>query len=72
MDNRVRFAVQIAKAVPTATAQADHASQSGNLAVMAALVETYRSQFAQEINATGIEGLSATLTERNNSDAKKA
>ncbi|MBL0422314.1 ABC transporter substrate-binding protein [Ramlibacter sp. AW1] len=29
------------------------------------LVETYRSQFAQEINARGIDGLIATLTERN-------
>jgi phospholipid transport system substrate-binding protein len=29
------------------------------------LVETYRSQFAQEINAKGIDGLIATLSERN-------
>jgi len=37
------------------------------------LVETYRSQFAQEINAKGIDGLIATLSERNktNSNAKK-
>jgi phospholipid transport system substrate-binding protein len=38
------------------------------------LVETYRSQFAQEINAKGVDGLIATLTERNkaNSGGKKA
>ena len=35
------------------------------------LVETYRSQFAQEINAKGIDGLIATLTERNKVNAKK-
>ncbi len=35
------------------------------------LVETYRSQFAQEINAKGIDGLIATLTERNKINAKK-
>jgi phospholipid transport system substrate-binding protein len=35
------------------------------------LVETYRSQFAQEINAKGIGGLIATLTERNKANAKK-
>jgi phospholipid transport system substrate-binding protein len=35
------------------------------------LVETYRSQFAQEISAKGINGLIATLTERNKSNAKK-
>jgi phospholipid transport system substrate-binding protein len=36
------------------------------------LVETYRSQFAQEINAKGIDGLIATLTERNKNNGKKA
>lgn len=36
------------------------------------LVETYRSQFAQEINARGINGLITTLTERNKANAKKA
>ena len=38
------------------------------------LVETYRSQFASEINAKGIDGLIAALAERNkaNSSAKKA
>ncbi len=38
------------------------------------LVETYRSQFAQEINAKGIDGLITALTERNkaNASAKKA
>jgi phospholipid transport system substrate-binding protein len=35
------------------------------------LVETYRSQFAAEINANGVEGLIASLTERNKSNAKK-
>lgn len=35
------------------------------------LVETYRNQFAQEINARGVDGLIATLTERNKSNAKK-
>ena len=33
------------------------------------LVETYRSQFAQEINAKGIDGLIATLDARNKSNA---
>ena len=38
------------------------------------LVETYRSQFAQEINAKGIDGLITALAERNkaNAGAKKA
>ncbi|MDB5895280.1 MAG: hypothetical protein JWQ88_2811 [Rhodoferax sp.] len=36
------------------------------------LVETYRSQFASEINAKGIDGLIATLTARNQSNAKKS
>lgn len=35
------------------------------------LVETYRSQFAQEINAKGIDGLITTLETRNQSNAKK-
>ncbi len=35
------------------------------------LVETYRSQFAQEISAKGINGLITTLTERNKTNAKK-
>jgi phospholipid transport system substrate-binding protein len=35
------------------------------------LVETYRSQFAQEVNAKGIDGLIATLAERNKANAKK-
>jgi phospholipid transport system substrate-binding protein len=35
------------------------------------LVETYRSQFAQEINAKGVDGLIATLSERNRSNAAK-
>jgi phospholipid transport system substrate-binding protein len=43
-----------------------------NLNVMGVwLVETYRSQFAQEINGKGIDGLIATLTDRNKVNAKK-
>jgi phospholipid transport system substrate-binding protein len=33
------------------------------------LVDTYRSQFAQEINANGVDGLISTLTERNKANA---
>jgi phospholipid transport system substrate-binding protein len=36
------------------------------------LVETYRSQFSEVINAKGIDGLINTLDERNKSNAKKA
>ena len=36
------------------------------------LVETYKSQFAQEISAKGIDGLISTLSERNKAGAKKA
>lgn len=36
------------------------------------LVETYRSQFASEINAKGIDGLISTLSERNKANDKKA
>ncbi len=35
------------------------------------LVETYRSQFAQEINAKGIDGLITALAERNSRNAAK-
>ncbi len=35
------------------------------------LVETYRSQFAQQINAKGIDGLIDSLTEQNKANAKK-
>jgi phospholipid transport system substrate-binding protein len=35
------------------------------------LVETYRSQFAQEINSRGVDGLIATLTERNRTNAAR-
>lgn len=35
------------------------------------LVETYKSQFTQEINARGIDGLIASLAERNKANAKK-
>ena len=34
------------------------------------LVDTYRGQFTQEINARGIDGLIATLTERNRAAAR--
>jgi len=33
------------------------------------LVETYRSQFSQEINARGVDGLIASLTERNKTNS---
>ncbi len=36
------------------------------------LVDTYRSQFAPEINQKGIDGLIATLAERNRANAKAA
>ena len=36
------------------------------------LVETYRSQFAQEINARGIDGLIAALADRNKSNARRS
>ena len=43
-----------------------------NLNVLGAwLVETYRSQFAQEINARGIDGLIVTLSARNKSNAAR-
>lgn len=35
------------------------------------LVETYRSQFAQEINSKGIDGLISVLTDRNKANSKK-
>jgi phospholipid transport system substrate-binding protein len=34
------------------------------------LVDTYRSQFAQEINAKGIDGLISALAERNKRNGK--
>ena len=44
-----------------------------NLNVMGVwLVETYRSQFAQEISATGVDGLIEKLAERNKSNVKKS
>ncbi|MBC5784534.1 ABC transporter substrate-binding protein [Ramlibacter sp. USB13] len=36
------------------------------------LVETYRSQFAQEVNAKGIDGLIASLAERNRANVANA
>jgi len=35
------------------------------------LMETYRSQFAQEINAKGIDGLIASLAERNKANSAR-
>jgi len=35
------------------------------------LVETYRSQFASEINAKGVDGLIASLEQRNKTNAGK-
>ncbi len=44
-----------------------------NLNVMGVwLVETYRSQFTQEINAKGVDGLIAALAERNRLNARKS
>lgn len=44
-----------------------------NLKVMGVwLVETYRSQFAQEMNTKGVDGLIGTLSERNKTNGKKA
>lgn len=43
-----------------------------NLNVMGVwLVETYRSQFAQQINAKGVDGLIDVLSEQNKANAKK-
>jgi phospholipid transport system substrate-binding protein len=36
------------------------------------LVETYRSQFAQEVNTKGIDGLIASLAERNRANVANA
>lgn len=36
------------------------------------LVETYRTQFSQEINTKGLDGLIASLAERNKANAKKS
>lgn len=35
------------------------------------LVDNYRTQFAQEINAKGVDGLIATLSERNKANSRK-
>jgi phospholipid transport system substrate-binding protein len=35
------------------------------------LVDNYRTQFSQEINAKGIDGLIATLSERNKTNNRK-
>ncbi len=43
-----------------------------NLNVMGVwLVDTYKTQFAQEINSKGLDGLIASLADRNKSNAKK-
>ena len=43
-----------------------------NLNVMGVwLVDTYKTQFAQEINAKGLDGLISTLSERNKANARK-
>ena len=43
-----------------------------NLNVMGVwLVDTYKTQFAQEINAKGLDGLISTLAERNKTNARK-
>jgi phospholipid transport system substrate-binding protein len=43
-----------------------------NIGVMGVwLVDNYRSQFAQEINAKGLDGLIAALTDRNKANSKK-
>jgi len=43
-----------------------------NLNVMGVwLVDTYRSQFAQEINANGLDGLATALAQRNKTNAAK-
>lgn len=43
-----------------------------NLNVMGVwLVDTYKTQFAQEINAKGLDGLISTLAERNKANARK-
>ena len=43
-----------------------------NLNVMGVwLVDTYKTQFAQEINAKGLDGLISSLSQRNKSNAKK-
>ena len=52
---------------------ADGAWKVYNMNVMGIwLVENYRSQFAQEINAKGVDGLIASLSERNNTNARAA
>jgi len=44
-----------------------------NLNVMGVwLVETYRSQFAQEISAKGVDGLIDKLAERNKSNTRRS
>jgi phospholipid transport system substrate-binding protein len=43
-----------------------------NIGVMGVwLIDNYRSQFAQEINAKGLDGLIATLADRNKANSKK-
>lgn len=52
---------------------ADGAWKVYNMNVMGIwLVENYRSQFAQEINAKGVDGLVASLADRNKTNARAA
>ena len=51
---------------------ADNSWRIYNLNVMGIwLVDTYRTQFAQEINAGGVDGLIGALTQRNKTNAAK-
>jgi phospholipid transport system substrate-binding protein len=50
---------------------ADGAWKVYNMNVMGIwLVENYKTQFAQEINAKGVDGLIASLAERNKTNAR--
>ena len=52
-------------------AEAGAAAATKKAAAKEEAMETYRSQFAQEINAKGVDGLIATLTARNKSNTAK-
>ena len=54
------------------TAESDSGWRIYNLNILGIwLVDNYRTQFAQEINAKGIDGLIATLAERNKLNSRK-
>jgi phospholipid transport system substrate-binding protein len=54
------------------TAESDSGWRIYNLNILGIwLVDNYRTQFAQEINAKGVDGLIVTLSERNKSNNKK-